>query len=333
LCSARDELLTGTGLAGDQDRRVAIGDAADHLDRLADRRARARDAVDRHVAVGGAPQTLDLALQRQVLERAADGDGERVDLHRLGDEVVRAGADRGDRGVEAALARQHDGKQIRIPLPELLAEIDAGHARHLNVRDDDVGRVRTQVLEALLGRVDGVHIEAALAERIAQEHSGVVIVVDDKDGSVHSEVLPFYRLRVHLSDGPLVTLHTAGRRPAMRLTIARMSATKKMIFAIPAALAASPKKPKMAAISAMTKNARAQENISNSLGYASLSVQRICQSDADSSGGYVCVSSSEHVVKPCGGARCANQRARLRTFASFLLAQCVLKRVRFSTFS
>ena len=138
---ARDELLAGAALAGDQHGRVAVGDAADQLDRLADRRARARDAVDRHVAVGGRAQALDLALQRQVLERAADRDRERVDLHRLGDEVVGAGADRGDRGVEAALAGEHDRQEVGMALAELLAELDAGHAGHLDVGDDDVGRV------------------------------------------------------------------------------------------------------------------------------------------------------------------------------------------------
>src|SRR5262249_5885375 len=45
-----------------------------------------------------------------------------------------------------------------------------------------------------------------------------------------------------------------------------MSATTKMILAMPAALAARPKKPNTAAISAMTKNAIAQENMS--LSYA-----------------------------------------------------------------
>jgi len=49
-----------------------------------------------------------------------------------------------------------------------------------------------------------------------------------------------------------------------KLMIAMMSATTKMIFAIPAALAAIPKNPKNAAIRAMTKNVSAQENMDSS---------------------------------------------------------------------
>jgi hypothetical protein len=64
-------------------------------------------------------------------------------------------------------------------LTQLLAEIDAGHARHLNVCHHHVGRIRPQVLEALLCGVNGVDVEAAFAQGIAQKDSGIVVVVDD----------------------------------------------------------------------------------------------------------------------------------------------------------
>jgi hypothetical protein len=55
------------------------------------------------------------------------------------------------------------------------------------------------VLETLSRGIHGVDIETALAERISQEDSGVVVVVDDEDGSVHGEVIPFYSPRVQAS--------------------------------------------------------------------------------------------------------------------------------------
>jgi hypothetical protein len=125
------------------------------------------DAVDRLVPVGVAAQALDLALEREVLERALHGDGERVHLDRLGDEVIGAGADRADRGLETALAGKDDRQEVRIPLPELHAEVDAGHAGHLDVRHDDVDRVGPEVLEALLCRVHGIDVKAALAQTVA----------------------------------------------------------------------------------------------------------------------------------------------------------------------
>jgi hypothetical protein len=138
-----------------------------------------------------AGQPHHLALQRQVLDRALHGDRERVDLHRLGDEVVGAGADRRDRGVEAALAGEHEWEQVGVALAQLDAQVDPGHPGHLDVGDHDVCRIGSQALQTLLGRIDGIHIVAALAQAIAQQHRGVVIVIDDQDGSVHSEVIPF----------------------------------------------------------------------------------------------------------------------------------------------
>ncbi|HEX4418643.1 MAG TPA: hypothetical protein VH165_12120 [Kofleriaceae bacterium] len=49
------------------------------------------------------------------------------------------------------------------------------------------------MLEALLGGVEGIDGEATLAQTVAQKQSSVVIIVDDQDGSIHSEVIPFYR--------------------------------------------------------------------------------------------------------------------------------------------
>ena len=76
-------------------------------------------------------------------------------------------------------------------MAQLLAKVDAGHARHLNVCHNHVGRIRLQVFEALLCRVDGIDVKAALAQAIPQQDGGVIVIVDDQDGSVHSEVIPF----------------------------------------------------------------------------------------------------------------------------------------------
>ncbi|MND04198.1 hypothetical protein D3C83_243580 [compost metagenome] len=57
------------------------------------------------------------------------------------------------------------------------------------------------MLEALLCGIDGIDVEAPLAQAVAQQDCGVVVIVDDQDGSVHGEVIPFYRQRVHV--GPM----------------------------------------------------------------------------------------------------------------------------------
>jgi hypothetical protein len=116
------------------------------------------------------------------------------------------------------------------------------------------------MFEGGLTRRDGVDVEAAFAEAVAQEQRGVLFVVDDKNVSGHVGILPFSRQKALES----FAAQAAGRRPTAKLTIAMMSATTKMIFAMPTALAASPKNPNTAAISAMMKNANAQENMADS---------------------------------------------------------------------
>ena len=183
---ARDELLAGAALAGDRARSRRCrrrGGPSRSVSRIAGLVPAMPSIGD--VAIGGRAQPLDLAAQRQVLDRAADRDRERVDLHRLGDEVVRAGADRGDRGVEPTLAGEHDRQQIGMALAQLLAQLDARHAGHLDVGHDDIRRHRAQVLERRLAGGHGIDVEAALAQAVAQQHRGVVVVVDDQDGSVH----------------------------------------------------------------------------------------------------------------------------------------------------
>ncbi|MEY4579136.1 MAG: hypothetical protein RL701_3839, partial [Pseudomonadota bacterium] len=62
----------------------------------------------------------------------------------------------------------------------------------------------------------------------------------------------------------LVFPHTGVRRPKMSETTASTRNTKNRIFAMPAALAAMPPKPKNAAAKAITKNTAAQYNILSS---------------------------------------------------------------------
>jgi hypothetical protein len=41
------------------------------------------------------------------------------------------------------------------------------------------------MLERCLSRSHGIYVEPPLAERVAEEDSGVLFIVDDQNGSVH----------------------------------------------------------------------------------------------------------------------------------------------------
>ena len=113
---ARDELLARAALAGDEHRRRRSrrrGRAGRRPAVIG--RARAEEVVEARRALGDrAPQALDLLAQRAVLRpRARAASAQRVELERLGDEVVRAGADRGDRRLEAAEGGDDDDRHVR----------------------------------------------------------------------------------------------------------------------------------------------------------------------------------------------------------------------------
>ena len=121
-----------------------VADLIDQLVDLLHRRARADQLAAAARVRDDLAQPLDLAAQRAVLGRAAHRDRERLDLDRLGDEVVRAGADRADRGLEAAERGQHDHRHVGPVGDDLLAQLEAGHALHVEIGDDDVDVVLGQ---------------------------------------------------------------------------------------------------------------------------------------------------------------------------------------------
>ena len=112
-------------------------------------------------------------------------------VHRLGEEVVGAGAE----AAQAILAlvqrrHQHDrnmlGTRIVLQLP---ARINAVHFRHHDVHQDDV---------RLLGQrlVDGVHaihslndVEVFVAQLVVQQPAVLLDIVDDENACTHDTVL------------------------------------------------------------------------------------------------------------------------------------------------
>jgi hypothetical protein len=103
----------------------------------------------------------------EVLDRARYRDLDSLELHGFADEVVGTRTDRGDRGVEVEMTRDHPGQQLRVPLARDRAKIDAGHPGHLDIRHDHVHRMRPQAIETLWSRAHGARVAASSAEQVA----------------------------------------------------------------------------------------------------------------------------------------------------------------------
>jgi len=122
------------------------------------------------------------------------------------------------------------------------------------------------VLEALLGGVDRVDIEASLAQAIAQQDGGVFIVIDNQDVSVHSEVIPFCRQVSQdspdpsaRSNGGSATRHEPDECQDERDNEDDLGDARRACGQ--AGQAKKPKELKSPAINAETKNAMAQKDI------------------------------------------------------------------------
>ena len=118
---------------------VALGrrGAAHGLHHLADLERLAHHLV---LDLDGAAQLLDLVGDPAPLEGVADRDEDPVGVERLVDEVEGAAADGLRAGRAGAVPGDHDDRHVRHRL-EPLQHVEAVHAGHLDVEEDEVGRL------------------------------------------------------------------------------------------------------------------------------------------------------------------------------------------------
>jgi hypothetical protein len=198
----RNDLLAGPAFARDEHGDVRLCDPLDQLEDRLHRRAPADHLVVAGGPCGRAAETLDLLTELAMLRRAIDGDGEHIVLHRLADEVVGARANRRDRRGEATERRQDDHGHVGPIRHDPLAELDAAHAAHVEVGDDDVEVVAQHEALSLLGRRARRDLFAALPERNRERLAEAGVVVDEQEAGAHGraaagtrtvKVVPFPR--------------------------------------------------------------------------------------------------------------------------------------------
>ena len=176
-------LLAGAALAGEQHRHVEHRRAPHLLEHLQPRRA----VADHAVVVAAAPalnldrERVAAACECAAFERARDHEVELGELVGLGEVVEGAQLHRRDRAVDAAVAGEHHDLGARRELLDALEQLDAVHARHLDVDEGELhaaGLDAAQCAFAVAGLADAVALAAeAAAEQLAVE----LLVVDDQD--------------------------------------------------------------------------------------------------------------------------------------------------------
>jgi hypothetical protein len=178
---ARDQLLAGPVVAGDQHPGLRRRDL---LDRLLDRLER-RALAEHPVSLRYLSAERDVLL-RELLHpgRVLDRDEDPLAVEGLLDEVERAQLGRLDGGVDGPVAGDHDDVEVGVALPHLRQHLEAVHPGHLDVEQNEVGAGILEPPERLLA----VLREHGLVLLVAEDHvhriADVLFVVDDQN-AVH----------------------------------------------------------------------------------------------------------------------------------------------------
>src|SRR3546814_9166357 len=109
-------------------------------------------------------------------------------LERLFDEVKGAAADRGDRGVDSAMPRNHDDRQRRIESLDRLDETEAIEPRTLEPDVDQRERraALTDRLERSVAVGSGARLIAFVLHDPGDQFANVTFVVDRKSTRLNS---------------------------------------------------------------------------------------------------------------------------------------------------
>src|SRR5690606_21158106 len=177
---ARDQLLAGPALAGDEHGRRVARDLGGDLERARHGRRLGDDLTVASLDADFLAQPRDLAAQRFTLLRLAQRQYELVRTERLRQVVVRAGFHGVDRELDAAV-RGHDDDEPHAALRLVPGqELEAAQARHAYVAEDDVGLQLGGAREAFLAVARGLRLIAFLGQDQGDRLAQAWFVVDDQ---------------------------------------------------------------------------------------------------------------------------------------------------------
>jgi hypothetical protein len=165
----------------DQHSCIGGGDLIDQIVDAPHRRARPDQVAPPTRDRDRLAQALDLAAQCAVLAGPANRDRERLDLDRLGHEVVGPRADRTDRGLQAAERGQHDDRHVGTISDDSLADLEPAHPLHVEIGHHDIEVVIGQCRDRLRPGSKRDHGDAPLLEAECDQIDHLALVVDEED--------------------------------------------------------------------------------------------------------------------------------------------------------
>jgi hypothetical protein len=176
----RDELLARAALARDEHRRARGARLLDHLVDLPHLRAVADHPAEAAALAQLAPERLHLAQRLLPLHDLREQDLQPLRIDRLGHVVVGADLDGLDGGLDSALAGEDDGGDVAVLLLQRAQQVEAVHAGHREVADDDARAEARDLAQRLLAVGGRVGHESPRAYELGEADTGGGLVLDDE---------------------------------------------------------------------------------------------------------------------------------------------------------
>jgi len=175
---ARDQLLAGAALAGDQHRHVAARHAADGLEgveqgRAASHQALARRRAPRHLAAQRAHLALECAAAQSLLDQRA----RLLGSEGLGQIIERAALHGFDGVLEGVLRRHDHHGDLAAARLHVVEQVEARGPGHAQVEEGDLELTARQRGERLVAARGLGHLVAGLLQRLAQHEADARLVV------------------------------------------------------------------------------------------------------------------------------------------------------------
>ncbi len=180
---ARHELLAGARFARDQHGHVRLRQAADGAEHLLHRRRMAQDLG----RLGG--QRLDAGFAQALFESAPDQRHRLVDVEWLGQVIEGAALERGHRRIQVREGGDDDDRQAGMAGLDGLQQVDAGFARHADVRYQHLRGIGFEGGQGLARVGEAAGLQAFARQGFFEHPANRCVVVDNPDW-FHVFVLP-----------------------------------------------------------------------------------------------------------------------------------------------
>ena len=188
--STGHEFLAAAGFAGDQHRRVGLGEPADRAKDLLHGRRLTEDLRRQQFLVLGA------VLLRALLQRTAHEADRLIDVEGLRQVFEGAALKCCNRAVEIGVGGHDDDRQLRMALLDLVQQIEPRLARHPDVRHQRLRRFARALdrIEYLARTREAAMLDSLSGKRLLEHPADGTIVIDDPNGITH--LSSFTRWRV-----------------------------------------------------------------------------------------------------------------------------------------